>query len=113
MRRAEAWLSELADRVTGAPLRAAAEPLVEHYRVGAHEKMSRFFGDVFVYLDGRGTMNGTPLRLEIRGGPFINIRRDRPYAFKAELSGVGSTPIADGAITRPFDLGQFTATPSL
>jgi len=65
------------------------------------------------HLDGRGTMNGTPLRLEVRGGPFINIRRDRPYAFKAELSGVGSTLIADGSITRPFDLGQFTATLSL
>ncbi|WP_439476496.1 AsmA family protein [Brevundimonas sp.] len=65
------------------------------------------------HLDGQGTMNGTPLRLEVRGGPFINIRRDRPYAFKAELSGVGSTLIADGSITRPFDLGQFTATLSL
>jgi uncharacterized protein involved in outer membrane biogenesis len=70
-------------------------------------------GEAGFHLDGRGTMNGTPLRLEIRGGPFINIRRDRPYAFKAELSGVGSTLIADGAITRPFDLGQFTATLSL
>lgn len=70
-------------------------------------------GQAGFHLDGRGTMNGTPLRLEIRGGPFINIRRDRPYAFKAELSGVGSTLIADGAITRPFDLGQFTATLSL
>ncbi|MGV8929261.1 MAG: AsmA family protein [Brevundimonas sp.] len=70
-------------------------------------------GQAGFHLDGRGTMNGTPLRLEVRGGPFINIRRDRPYAFKAELSGVGSTLIADGAITRPFDLGQFTATLSL
>ena len=67
-------------------------------------------GQAGFHLDGRGTMNGTPLRLEVRGGPFINIRRDRPYGFKAELSGVGSTLIADGSITRPFDLGQFTAT---
>lgn len=70
-------------------------------------------GQAGFHLDGRGTMNGTPLRLEVRGGPFINIRRDRPYGFKAELSGVGSTLIADGSITRPFDLGQFTATLSL
>ncbi len=70
-------------------------------------------GQAGFHLDGRGTMNGTPLRLEVRGGPFINIRRDRPYAFKAELLGVGSTLIADGSITRPFDLGQFTATLSL
>ena len=70
-------------------------------------------GQAGFHLDGRGTMNGAPLRLEVRGGPFINIRRDRPYGFKAELSGVGSTLIADGSITRPFDLGQFTATLSL
>jgi uncharacterized protein involved in outer membrane biogenesis len=70
-------------------------------------------GQAGFHLDGRGTMNGTPLRLEVRGGPFINIRRDRPYGFKAELSGVGSSLVADGSITRPFDLGQFTATLSL
>lgn len=70
-------------------------------------------GEAGFHLDGRGTMNGTPLKLEVRGGPFINIRRDRPYAFTAELSGVGSTLMADGSITRPFDLGQFSATLSL
>lgn len=70
-------------------------------------------GDAGFQLAGRGTMNGTPLTLEVRGGPFINIERNRPYGFKAELSGVRSTLIADGSITRPFDLGQFTATLSL
>jgi uncharacterized protein involved in outer membrane biogenesis len=70
-------------------------------------------GGAGFHLDGRGTMNGTPLTLEVRGGPFINIRRDRPYGFKAELSGVGSTLTADGSITRPFDLGRFKATLSL
>jgi uncharacterized protein involved in outer membrane biogenesis len=70
-------------------------------------------GDAGFHLDGRGRMNGTPLTLEVRGGPFINIRRDRPYGFTATLSGVGSTLKADGAITRPFDLGQFTAALNL
>ena len=70
-------------------------------------------GDAGFHLDGRGTINGTPLTLEVRGGPFINIERTRPYGFKAELSGVGSRLVADGSITRPFDLGQFTATLSL
>src|SRR5690606_35553946 len=41
---------------------------------------------------------------------FINIRRDRPYDFHGEVSGVGTRLIADGSITRPFDLGQFEAT---
>jgi AsmA family protein len=66
--------------------------------------------EVGFHLDGAGTMNGAPLKLEVRGGPFINIRRDRPYEFTAELSGVGSRLTAEGSITRPFDLGQFTAT---
>jgi len=64
-------------------------------------------------LDGRGTMNGTPLKVEVTGGAFINIRRDRPYDFKAMLEGVGSRLVADGSVTRPFDLGHFTATLSL
>lgn len=65
------------------------------------------------HLQGDGTLNGTPLTLTVRGGPFINIRRDRPYDFTAELTGVNSRLKADGAITRPFDLGRFNATLSL
>jgi len=61
------------------------------------------------HLDGRGTINGTPLTVLVRGGPFINIRRDRPYTFHGEVAGVGTRLIADGSITRPFDLGQFSA----
>jgi uncharacterized protein involved in outer membrane biogenesis len=70
-------------------------------------------GKAGFHLDGRGTLNGTPLTLTVQGGPFINIRRDRPYHFTAELAGVGSRLKADGSVTRPFDLGQFTATLSL
>jgi uncharacterized protein involved in outer membrane biogenesis len=70
-------------------------------------------GTAGFHLEGEGTINGTPLTLSVRGGPFINIKRDRPYGFRAELSGVGSTLVADGSITKPFDLGQFTSTLSL
>ena len=60
-------------------------------------------------LDGRGTLNGNPLSVTIKGGPLINIRKDQPYRFTGDLRG-GSTRIqADGAITRPFDLGRFDA----
>nr|WP_246347488.1 AsmA family protein [Brevundimonas basaltis] len=62
------------------------------------------------HLDGEGTINGTPLTVLVRGGPFINIRRDRPYAFHGEIAGVGARLVADGSITRPFDLGRFDAT---
>lgn len=70
-------------------------------------------GDAGFKLEGGGTLNGTPLTLSIRGGPFINIRRDRPYQFRAALAGVGSRLEARGSITRPFDLGQFQAALSL
>lgn len=62
------------------------------------------------HLKGEGTINGTPLTVVVRGGPFINIRRDRPYTFHGEVAGVGTSLVADGSITRPFDLGQFSAT---
>lgn len=66
-------------------------------------------GDAGFNLDGRGTINGTPLTLSVRGGPFLNVRRDRPYGFRGEVVGAGTRLVADGSITRPFDLGQFTA----
>lgn len=64
-------------------------------------------------LDGNGALNDSPLTLRIEGGPFINIRRDRPYNFEAVLSGANSRLTADGAVTRPFDLGRFNATLTL
>jgi uncharacterized protein involved in outer membrane biogenesis len=67
-------------------------------------------GDAGFLLDGRGTVNGSPLTLKIEGGPFVNIRRNRPYQFEANVSGAGSSLVAKGAITRPFDLGRFDAT---
>jgi uncharacterized protein involved in outer membrane biogenesis len=53
------------------------------------------------------------LELRIQGGPFINIRRDRPYPFEASVRGAGSSLEAKGAVTRPFDLGRFDATLTL
>lgn len=70
-------------------------------------------GEAGFRLDGEGTINGTPLTVEVRGGPFLNVRRDRPYAFHAEVNGAGTRMVADGSITRPFDLGRFTAELSL
>lgn len=70
-------------------------------------------GDAGFLLEGQGTVNGSPLRLRIHGGPFINIRRNRPYQFEADVSGARSTLNAKGAITRPFDLGRFDATLTL
>jgi len=77
--------------------------------ITAREARSPEDGESGFLLDGRGTMNGAPLTLRITGGPFINIRRDRPYAFTADLAGAGSRLKAEGEVTRPFDLGRFNA----
>lgn len=81
--------------------------------VTAREARSPQDGESGFRLEGKGTLNRTPLTLLVTGGPFVNIRRDRPYDFTAELSGAGSWLKADGQITRPFDLGRFTSTLSL
>ncbi|MFN6981143.1 MAG: AsmA family protein [Brevundimonas sp.] len=69
--------------------------------------------DAGFVLDGEGEVNGSPLKLRVQGGPFIDIRRDRPYDFEASVSGAGSSLTAKGAVTRPFDLGRFDATLTL
>lgn len=76
-------------------------------RVNARENLG---GDAGFRLEGDGSLNGSPLTLVVEGGPFVNIRRDRPYRFTARLKGAGSSLEATGAITRPFDLGRFDAT---
>jgi len=70
-------------------------------------------GDTGFLLAGQGSVNRSPLTLRIAGGPFINIRRDRPYHFNALIEGAQSKLIADGAVTRPFDLGRFNASLTL
>lgn len=60
-------------------------------------------------LQGEGALNGQPLTLRVLGEPFVRIRRDRPWRFRAELAGAGTRLNARGRITRPFDLGHFTA----
>jgi uncharacterized protein involved in outer membrane biogenesis len=70
-------------------------------------------GEAGFVLDGTGSVNRSPLTLRIEGGPFIAIRRDRPYHFNAVLAGAGSRLTADGSVTRPFDLGRFQATLTL
>ena len=69
--------------------------------------------DAGFVLAGEGSVNRSPLTLRIEGGPFINIRRDRPYHFNALIEGARSKLTADGAVTRPFHLGQFTSTLTL
>lgn len=60
-------------------------------------------------LDGEGEINNRPFTLVLTGAPLLNVRRDRPYAFVADVRAGGTRIQADGAIARPFDFSAFQA----
>jgi hypothetical protein len=59
-------------------------------------------------LAGQGALNSQPFRLDISGGPLLNIDRSKPYPFDAEIRAGATYVTATGQVTRPFDLGHFT-----
>jgi len=58
-------------------------------------------------MRGEGTLNAQPFRLAVTGGPLINIDRDKPYPFDADIRAGQTYVTARGAVPKPFDLGQF------
>lgn len=58
-------------------------------------------------LLGRGTINGAPFRAEVVGGALLNIERDKPYPFDAEIRAGRTYITAKGAVPKPFDMGRF------
>jgi len=56
---------------------------------------------------GQGTMNAQPFRMQVEGGPLVNIDRSTPYPFNAEIHAGQTYVAAKGAIPRPFDFGRF------
>lgn len=61
-------------------------------------------------LRGDGTINADPFSLHITGGPLVNVRRDRPYPFDADLRAGATHVVAHGVLPRPFDFGQVDTT---
>lgn len=66
-------------------------------------------GDGRFELNGEGSINRRPFTIELSGAPLLNVRRDRPYAFVADVRAGGTRIQADGAINRPFDLNRWHA----
>ncbi|WP_370541080.1 AsmA family protein [Brevundimonas sp. BAL450] len=95
------------ERGRGLTLDAAIDARELAEGVGDEDERSGF------RLEGEGALNGQPLTLRVLGEPFVQLRRDRPWRFRAELTGAGSELEARGQITRPFDLSHFTADLSL
>jgi len=60
-------------------------------------------------LSGDGRVNNRPFKITLTGAPLLNVRRDRPYAFNADVKAGGTHIVADGAIDRPFDFGVWSA----
>lgn len=57
-------------------------------------------------LTGEGALNREKFMLEVTGGPLLNIRRDQPYPFNAQVTAGPTFITARGAVPKPFDLGQ-------
>ncbi|THD78871.1 MAG: AsmA family protein [Phenylobacterium sp.] len=58
-------------------------------------------------MKGQGTMNGEPFNLAVTGGPLLNIDRNKPYPFDADIRSGSTYVTAKGAVPKPFDFGQF------
>jgi len=60
-------------------------------------------------LTGEGQINNRPFSLELTGAPLLNVRRDRPYPFVADVRAGGTRIQANGSITRPFSFSRWRA----
>lgn len=60
-------------------------------------------------LTGEGQINNRPFNIELTGAPLLNVRRDRPYAFQADVTAGGTHIVANGAIRRPFNFSNWYA----
>ena len=68
-------------------------------RIGANNRGFQMVGD--------GVLNAQPFHLQVTGGPLLNIDRDKPYPFDADIRAGETHVTAKGAVPKPFDLAQF------
>jgi len=60
-------------------------------------------------LNGEGRIDGQSFTLELIGAPLLNVRRDRPYPFVADVRAGGTRIQAEGSIRRPFNFNLWEA----
>jgi uncharacterized protein involved in outer membrane biogenesis len=58
-------------------------------------------------MTGDGALNAQPFHLQVTGGPLLNIDRNKPYPFNADVRAGQTYVTAQGAVPKPFDLAQF------
>jgi uncharacterized protein involved in outer membrane biogenesis len=56
---------------------------------------------------GKGVLNAQPFALQLTGGPLLNIDRNKPYPFDADIRAGQTYVTAQGEVPKPFDLAQF------
>jgi len=61
-------------------------------------------------LTGDGKINNRPFTIVFTGDPLLNVRRNRPYPFVADVRAGGTRIQANGAITRPFNFSRWQAS---
>jgi len=59
-------------------------------------------------LDGKGQLNRRPFALMLTGDPLLNVDPDQPYGFKGDVRAGDTRVVAQGALSRPFNLGAFS-----
>ena len=64
-------------------------------------------------LNGKGSINAAPFLLDVKGGPLINIRRDRPYPYDLDVRAADTHLTAHGQISKPFDFGHVVSHATL
>jgi len=53
-----------------------------------------------------GTLNEKPFRLEVDGGPLLDLEPDKPYSFSTHLTASDITLDTQVTVAKPFDLGS-------
>jgi len=73
--------------------------------IDAHERLG-LQGHGFE-MAGQGTLNAQPFILQVTGGPLLNIDRNKPYPFDADIRAGSTYVTAKGDVPKPFDFGVF------
>jgi len=60
-------------------------------------------------LVGKGTVNTNPFSLLVTGEPLMNVERDEPYHFTADVRGGATHVVMKANLPKPFDLGLINA----
>ncbi len=64
-------------------------------------------------MEGQGALNRAPFTARVSGAPLLNLKRDQPYPFKADLHAGLTHVTADGQVVRPFDFGRIRGAMSV